>query len=50
MSVKLIAFKFRTVHFDEMREVLDDKPNLKSVILERVVEQMASEVRSIFEC
>ena len=33
----------RTVHFDEMRQILDDKQNLKSVILERVVEQMASE-------
>lgn len=35
---------FRTVHFDELREVLDDKQNLKSVILERVDEQIAAEV------
>ena len=34
----------RTVHFDEMREVLDDKQNLKSLILEKVDNLLASEV------
>ena len=36
---------YRTVHFDEMRAVLDtDKQNLKSLILERVDELLASGV------
>lgn len=34
----------RTVHFEEMREVLNDKKDLKNVILERVNEQIAAEV------
>lgn len=35
----------RTVYFNEMREVLDDKQkDLKSVILDRVNEQVAAEV------
>ena len=42
----MFVFNFsinRTVHFDEMREVLNDKQSLKDVILERVNEQMAAD-------
>lgn len=35
---------YRTVHFDEMREILNDKQDMKNVILERVNEQIAAEV------
>ena len=36
---------FRTVHFNEMREVLNDKQDMKHLILDRVDEQLAAEVR-----
>lgn len=38
------VFIIRTVHFDEMREILNDKQDMKNVILERVNEQIAAEV------
>lgn len=41
---------YRTVHFDEMREILNDKQDMKNVILERVNEQIAAEVFVLISC
>jgi hypothetical protein len=39
---------FRTVHFNEMRELLNDKQDMKHIILDRVDEQLAAEVCILF--
>ncbi|KZS18432.1 Activating signal cointegrator 1 complex subunit 2 [Daphnia magna] len=39
----------KTVHFNEMREVLNDKQDMKSLILDRVDEQLAAEYEDEYD-